>query len=248
MGDVFLTTPVHLDGIDLRRSVQAGAEGNLPAVRRPAGGIVAAFIFGQPDDFPTIAVDMDIVLKDAGLAEADDRLDFAIRGGAGQSFFGPGQVWQSASVIQKIELSEGAWELGGAPRGGWEAAVGSQVDLFRLGTILILGLIAAVISLTVNRQGRLAQAVAQRTRQIAAAQGELERNIQERTSELISSTLDLDPLLDQILAEIRPVLEYDTAQVFWLDAPGGLRQEPKPFGFRLYCRRQPPAVPSIWIG
>ena len=179
----------------------------------------------------SIAVDMNTILKDAGLTDLTSELDMALRDSLGHTFFGPGEVWQRDPVIQTIGLPEGAWELGGAPQEGWAAAVHSQADVFRLGSLVIVGLIAVLVYLTVNRQGRLAQAVALRTREIAAAQQELEQRVQERTHELstlldisrrMGSTLALDPLLGLILTEIKPVLDYTSAQIFRLDETGGL--------------------------
>jgi signal transduction histidine kinase len=179
----------------------------------------------------SIAVDMNTVLKDSGLVGLTGELDMALRDSLGHTFFGSGEVWQRDPVVQTIGLPEGAWELGGAPQEGWAAAVHSQADVFRLNSLVIVGLIAVLVYLTVNRQGRLAQAVAQRTREIAAAQQVLEQRVQERTHELstlldvsrrIGSTLALDPLLGLILTEIKPVLDYTSAYVFRLDETGKL--------------------------
>jgi signal transduction histidine kinase len=174
----------------------------------------------------SIAVDMNVVLADSGLTNPAGGVGVALRDGAGQTFFGANDVWKGDPVIQSILLPEGAWQLGGIPQGGWDGAVRSQLDIFRLSSLLIIGLVAAMIYLTVNRQGQLTQAVALRTRQIAAAQQELEQRVQERTSELstllnvsrrIGSTLDLDTLLKQILSEMKNVLDYTAASICRLD-------------------------------
>ncbi len=155
----------------------------------------------------------------------------ALRDSLGYTFFGSGEVWKLNPLIQTIRLPEGAWDLGGVPPGGWDAAVQTQADVFRLGSLLIVGLMAVLIYLAVNRQGQLAQAVALRTREIAAAQQGLELRVQERTHELstlldvsrrIGSTLALDSLLEVILTEIKPVLDYTRAYIFRLDEAGRL--------------------------
>ena len=177
----------------------------------------------------SIAVDMNTVLKDSGFTKPEGELDLALRDSTGRTFFGPEVLWKRGPVVQRIVLPEGAWELGGAPQAGWETAVRSQVNLFRFSSLLIVGLMTAVNYLVVNRQGRLGQAVALRTRQIAAAQIELEQRMQERTRALstlqnvsrrIGSTLALDPLLGQILLEIKPVLDYTSAHIFRFDEAG----------------------------
>lgn len=179
----------------------------------------------------SVAVDMNTVLNDAGLVDLSGDLDMALRDSVGHTFYGPDQVWQLDPVMQTIGLPEGSWELGGAPPEGWEAAVHSPADVFRLNSIVIAGLLAVLVYLTVNRQGQLSQAVAVRTREIAAAQQELEQRVQERTRELstlldvsrrIGSTLALDPLLGLILTEIKPVLDYTSACILRLDESGKL--------------------------
>ncbi len=132
----------------------------------------------------SIAVDMKTVLSDAGIANPSGGVDLALRDDAGQTFFGSNDLWQRDPVIQNITLPDGAWQLGGAPQGGWETAVRPSLDIFRLSSLLIAALVAAMIYLTVNRQGQLEQAVALRTRQIALAQQELEQRVQERTREV----------------------------------------------------------------
>ncbi len=132
----------------------------------------------------SIAVDMQAILSDARLIGSPGEMNLALRDSNGRTFFGSGTLWQSDPVTQKIELPEGAWELGGVPQGGWDAAVGGQAAVFRLSSLAIVALLAAMVYLTVNRQGQLSKAVAQRTRQIAAAQEELEQRVRERTREV----------------------------------------------------------------
>jgi signal transduction histidine kinase len=212
----------------------------------------------------SIALDMGTILKDSGLTDLGGGLDMALRDSVGHTFSGSGEVWRREPVVQTIGLPEGAWELGGAPQEGWVEAVHSQADVFRLNSLVIVGLIAVLVFLTVNRQGQLAKAVAQRTREIAAAQQGLEQRVQERTHELstvldvsrrIGSTLALDPLLGLILTEIKPVLDYTSAHIFRLDETGRLIQasavegaQPavgKPASFGLDERLQSQVIQSL---
>jgi signal transduction histidine kinase len=179
----------------------------------------------------SIAVDMNTILADSGFPSVTNELDMALRDSLGHTFFGPGEVWQRDPVIQTIGLPEGVWDLGCAPQGGWSKVVRSQVDVFRLNSLGIVGLIAVLVYLTVNRQSQLVRAVALRTREIAAAQQELEKRVQERTQELstlldvsrrIGSTLALEPLLSLILTEIKPVLDYMCAYIYRRDESGDL--------------------------
>jgi signal transduction histidine kinase len=181
----------------------------------------------------SIAVDMYTVLADAGITDTSNGLDLALRDSSGQPFYGPAELWQQDPVIQKIVVPDGAWELGGTPQGGWEAGLRSQEIIFRLGSLIIVGLIAAMLYLMVSRQGQLAEAVVFRTRQIASAQQELEQRVQERTQKVSEQAgrlavleerqrlaRELHDSVSQVLYSIglgaktaRAALEHDPSQI-----------------------------------
>ena len=208
------------------RSITLSQPGEL---RQGGFGLVAWQAVYQGKDLwglVSIAVDMNTVLDDSGLTGLADELNIALHDGMGHTFFGPEEVWQLDPVIQTIGLSEGTWELGGTPQMGWGAATRSQMEQMRFGSLLIVVLITLLVYLMVNRQTQLAQAVILRTREITAAQEELEERVQKRTRELatiqdvslrIGSTLVLEPLLGQIVAEIKSVLDYAHVCLFKLD-------------------------------
>ena len=181
----------------------------------------------------SVSIDMNTILRDAGLTGQDTDLDMALRDRLGFTFFGSSEIWQQDPVTQSISLPEGSWDLGGAPSEGWIAMVRSSVELLRIGSLAIAILIAILVYLSVNRQGQLATAVAQRTHEIATAQQMLEQRVEERTHQLaalldvsrrIGSTLALEPLLEQILSEIKPVLDFSGACILQLDEAGKLVQ------------------------
>ena len=132
----------------------------------------------------SIAVDLNTVLREAGLMDPAVGLTAALRDGSGQTFFGSGELWRQDPAVQKILLPDGAWELGGVPRGGWESGLRTQEIVFRAGSLLIAALAVAMLYLGVNRQARLVEAVALRTREIQAAREELEARVKERTREV----------------------------------------------------------------
>jgi signal transduction histidine kinase len=181
----------------------------------------------------SVSIDMNTVLKDSGLTNQGASLVIALRDRLGFTFFGSSDVWQQEPLIQTISLPEGSWDLGGAPTQGWVAAVQSSVQLFRLGSLMIAILISILVYLSVNRQSQLARAVVQRTREITAVQQHLEQRVEERTHQLsalldvsrrIGSTLALEPLLEQILREIKPVLDFSSACILHLDEAGKLME------------------------
>ena len=124
-------------------------------------------------------LDMPTMLEEAGLSEQLSGLDFAVRDGS-QVFCGPEQVFQSSPVLSVIRFPDQTWELAAAPSEGWQAAARGPLRVFQVAGLIIVGLVAGLAYLSVNRQARLAQAVRQRTREIAAVNVQLRKDITER--------------------------------------------------------------------
>jgi signal transduction histidine kinase len=166
-------------------------------------------------DFPTLLAEADLI------AESGD-LDFALRDSYGQVFFGLAAYYESDPVVSLIKLPDTVWELAGVPAGGWETTIAQPLLVFRSATAIIVGLLAGLTYLTVNRQRRLALAVQQRTEEIAKASELLEQRVEQRTHELstllevsrnVTSTLDLQPLLALILDQLKTVVNYTGAAI-----------------------------------
>jgi signal transduction histidine kinase/sensor domain CHASE-containing protein len=180
----------------------------------------------------SMELDMESMLQEAGLAKDPGTLDFALRKGL-QVFYGSKQVLDSSPALSVIHLPDDEWELAAAPTAGWEATVQGPLRVFQRGGLIIIGLLAGLAFLSVNREARLAQAVRDRTREIVAVNERLqeayqllEHRVEERTRELsmllevsahISSTLDLPLLLEQILEQLHQVVDYDGASVVILE-------------------------------
>lgn len=173
--------------------------------------------------FVGVTLDVQALLAEAGLDQSQGDLTYALRDGAGHVFFGAPELFQGDPVINVIELPEGAWELAGVPRAGWAAALQPELSLYRAATFFIVLLLTGLAYLSINRQARLQEAVAQRTREIARANALLEQRVQERTRELetllelsqnVTSTLELRPLLRLILEQLKMVVDYTAAGVY----------------------------------
>jgi PAS domain S-box-containing protein len=127
-----------------------------------------------------MVLDMPTMLEEAGLGESSGDLDFALRDASGRVFYGPEQVFETRPVLSVIRFPGDAWELAAAPTEGWQATAQSPLRVFQIGGLIIVFLVAGLVYLSVNRQARLAQAVQQRTREIAAVNVQLQQDIAER--------------------------------------------------------------------
>lgn len=253
------------------REITLSQPGELP---QGGFGLIAwRAVFRGSDLWGLVSVSLDLptILAESGFNEPLSGLELGLRDDAGHTFFGSADVWQRDPVVQKINLPEGGWDLGGAPKGDWVAPILSQVTWFRAGSLLIVVLLAGIVFLTVNRQGQLAQAVADRTHQIAIAQQELELRVDERTRELftllqisrrVASRLALEPLLVNILDEMKNVLDFDAASILRLNEAGqltlltqagrgnlaGFSPLKQPYAIEVVASRQPLILPECEQG
>ena len=177
-----------------------------------------------------VTLDVPALLAEAGLDQAQGDLIYALRDGTGRVFFGDPRLFQRDPVINVIQLPEGAWELAGVPRAGWHATLQPNLSIYRAVTLFAVFLLTGLAYLSINRQARLQEAVAQRTREIARANALLEQRVQERTQELesllelsqnVTSTLELRPLLRLILEQLSAVVDYTAAGVYLYEEDEG---------------------------
>lgn len=138
-----------------------------------------------------LVLDVPLLLADAGVAplpemgdEADvtqaTLLQFALRDGDGNIFSGPAELFELDPVLAQVQVGDEQWELAGAPVGGWQASLQRALVVYRVAAIAICALLALLVFLSVDRQARLAQAVAQRTRALTSINAQLEQDIAER--------------------------------------------------------------------
>jgi PAS domain S-box-containing protein len=127
-----------------------------------------------------MVLDMPTMLEEADLGEQPGDIGFALRDASGRVFYGPEQVFETSPVLSVIRFPDDAWELAAAPSEGWQATARGPLRVFQVAGLIIVGLAAGLVYLSVNRQARLAQAVRHRTREIAAVNVQLQQDIAER--------------------------------------------------------------------
>ena len=146
-------------------------------------GVVARRAVYQGDDYwglVNLVVDLNPILSLAGIGAQGDDYDLVLRDQSEQIFYGLEQVLQADPIDQRINLPDGIWVLSGAPKGGWQAAIRNDLLLFQVGLLTIVGLVAGLVYLSVNRQSQLGVAVRQRTQELTQVNNELETDIAER--------------------------------------------------------------------
>ncbi len=199
-GEVVVSGPVEL------------VQGGLGLIGRQA-----VFIDGEYWGLANIVLDLQPLLEESGIVGQSDKLQFIVRDSQGRVFFGNEALFQQAPIIVQVLLPEGYWELGGVPQEGLTAAVRQPILVFRWAGLVIAILIASLVYLTLNRQSRLSKAVELRTQELMAANELLEQRVNERTLELstlleisrsVAFTLELEPLLEQVLKKLKGVLDY----------------------------------------
>ena len=173
-----------------------------------------------------VVIDIPPLINEAGIEGETNRLEYALRDDQGRIFHGSPKVFDRNPIISQIVLPEGYWELASVPREGWAALIWQPLLLARLGSLVTIGLLTSLVYLAVNRQARLATAVAQRTVELSAANAQLEQRVEERTQELtmllnisrsMASTLQIEALLDQILFKLLSVVDYTGGAVLTLE-------------------------------
>ncbi len=164
-----------------------------------------------------VVIDIPTLASEAGIEGESDRLVYALRDDRGRLFHGSLEVFDQDPIITQIIVPEGYWELASVPQDGWQALIRQPLLLVRLGGLVIIALLTGLVYMTTNRQASLAAAVEQRTKELSAANTQLEQRVEERTLELtmllntsrsIASTLELEALLEQALDKLLPVVDY----------------------------------------
>ena len=119
---------------------------------------------GQTEDYwglVGIVLDLAPLLNEAELdVQTNVTLDYAVRDGTGNVFYGNPTVFQQDPVIHLVSLPEGVWELAGVPDGGWKRAILRPLRILQIAGLSIALLVAGVTYLFLRRQAEMAQAYA----------------------------------------------------------------------------------------
>jgi signal transduction histidine kinase len=114
---------------------------------------------GPANSAVILALDVPQLLHQIGIDPAPASLDLALRDRRGAVFYGDAGVFANGSVVHRIDLPDGAWELAGNPRGGWSTGVSGQVVLLLFAGVFIAALAALVLYLVMQRIAARAQQV-----------------------------------------------------------------------------------------
>jgi len=207
---------------DAKRAIDSGQviiSGPIELIQGGLGLIARQAVYQTESYWGLVNVVLEInpLLTEAGLTGATGQFEYALRDSRGRVFFGPSSVFTSSPIITQIILPEGYWELAGAPRAGWQALIWQPLLIARVGSLVTIALFTGLVYLAINRQRRLAQAVAERTQELSLLNAQLEQRVEERTLELtmllnisrsVASTLDLETVFDQVLGKLLLVLDY----------------------------------------
>ena len=158
-------------------------------------GLIARQAVYQDDVYWGLAIvvlDVPTLLEEAGIGEMRGDLDLAIRDNVGTIFFGPERVFEQDPVVNVIELPEGAWELAGIPKDGWEETVGAPLRIFQGSGFVIILLLSSLGYLTINRQRRLAEAVRTRTEELQEREQQYGSIFESTGDGLLISDLSLE--------------------------------------------------------
>ncbi len=133
-------------------------------------GAVARLAIHRGDSFwglINVAIDIPPILAEAGIT-SHKKLQFALRDARGRVFFGAPALFDANSVIHRIDLPDGYWELAAIPVMGWDAAIRRDLRIFNVGALTIVLLLSAIAYLLAFRAARLNARVQEHTRVLNA--------------------------------------------------------------------------------
>jgi signal transduction histidine kinase len=193
----------------------------------------AVYLDGKYWGFVNMVLDLPLVLDQAGMDEFSSNVDIVLRDSNGQVLYGSDDVLGSGPVISRIALPGGDWELAGVPSTGWTGAIRKPLLVFQVAGLIIVGFLTGLTYLSINHQARLSQAVRERTRELQkdiTERKRVEAALRERealrTQELTTllvlsnqlvSTLEMQPLMQLILEQLKQVVNYTGATVLILE-------------------------------
>ncbi|MCI0622330.1 MAG: ATP-binding protein [Acidobacteria bacterium] len=144
--------------------------GYTPIFLKPAKPSDAATYWG----LAMTVIDLEPLLREAGVIEGTHRLRLAIRGkdgvgATGDVFFGEGNLFESNPVLADISFPNGSWQMAAAPMSGWDSLAPGTWKL-RFGGCFLVLMIAVLAWVLAREPERLQQAVNRAT--VALAESE----------------------------------------------------------------------------
>lgn len=209
-------------------------QGGLGVIARQA-----VYVGGDYWGLASIVVSLEPVLENLRVSTQRSGKAIALQDDTGQLFYGSETVLDQDPVTQYVLLPNNSWTFSAVPIDGWRSMYHADLDGFTLVLVLVATMITSLVFATVRRQGQLSYLVAQRTRQLAdlneqlqqdlawqeTIDKELERLLQsEHRERLFAETLsdvtlalvshnELAAVLDEIVSQAHQLLGSKTASI-----------------------------------
>lgn len=123
----------------------------------------AVYLDDQFWGMAVIVLDMDTLMRDAGLYDVPETTSIALRSSSGQMLMGSNSTFQKSPRIYSIALPEGALELAAMPAGGWYAPIKDEVDIVEKGGFIIVFLLSLLVYFIIGSYSSLKSTVVERT-------------------------------------------------------------------------------------
>jgi signal transduction histidine kinase/ActR/RegA family two-component response regulator len=98
----------------------------------------------------SMVINMDSLFNTAGLSSPGADIELSLRGADGLGaeggmIYGPASLFEETPVLMEVNLPNGAWQLGGIPKGGWQQTSPTLYWIWAIGSLfaITLGLLAA---------------------------------------------------------------------------------------------------------
>jgi signal transduction histidine kinase len=182
----------------LVRALESGGTTTTAPVQLVQGGVgvILRRSTGEAGDYTApaaaVVVDVDTLMAESGLHSLAGELRIGVATAAGDLLHGEAIPSGADPIVVEIEVPDGVWILTAAPPGGWRARVAGSLLQERLALATLWILTGLLVYAVVDRDTRLAHAVAARTAELTAANERLEAAAAELSARehLLQAALD----------------------------------------------------------
>jgi len=191
---------LHSDSPQVAAAVQQAVQS-----RRPTALYVPTTQLSQPDLFAFYAIydadklwglvvmgfDFETFIREADFGGTTAGTQLALRDEWGHALYGSEAVFLKDPLLRRPFGGDVGWVLAAAPIESWDALIASSMVPFQAVGLALIALLVVFVYLVVSQQGRLQDAVRQRTEELRHAQDDLEFRVKLRTAELTTANEEL---------------------------------------------------------
>lgn len=169
--------------IDIQRSMMTRepiVSGPLDFITGGHGLVLRKAVYFN-DDFwgiVSITVDLNAILKDAGVSAQMNGIDYAIKKND-EVFFGQKEVFAGQPVTYKMDIPYNNFVIGAIPTGGWDEAISSGLLVFRLTSGMGFVLAFFIAHMLIYRNAKIRSLVQKKTIALNKSNYLLERELQK---------------------------------------------------------------------